>query len=201
MVRKKLTRVVFALNKKEDLRTRVKAFEEEKNSELESKLEERGWKATDGPNGDEDPCCTPLGEYVDRYIAIRSSGAVGKATIRNENNFARYIKASIGHVPLCDLTTRDVEVCLLAVPDLSRKWAEEKRAAREENRKQADWCKKHHKRMKPLAPIRVAGPDLQSKILKFLREVLNYAVEKEDIAKMWQKRSSSPGSSRRASHS
>lgn len=181
--KKKLTRVVFALNKKDDLKSQIEAFENEKNCELENKLEERGWKVTDGSDRDKGNCRTPLGEYVDRYIGIRSNGAVGKATLRNESNYTRYIRASIGHIPICDLTSRDVEECLLAVPDLSRKWAEEKRAEREENRKEADWCKKHHKRMKPLAPIRTAGQDLQSKILKFLREVLNYAVEKEDIAK------------------
>lgn len=181
--KKKLTRVVFALNKKEDLKSQVKAFEEEKNSELESKLEERGWKTAESDEQNEEVCRTPIGEYVYRYIDIRSNGAVGKETIRNENNYARYINAAMGHIPLYDLTSRDVEACLLTVPDLSRKWAEEKRAAREENRKKADWCKRHHRRMKPLAPIRVAGPDLQSKILKFLREVLNYAVEKEDITK------------------
>ena len=36
---------------------------------------------------------------------------------------------------------------------------------------------------KPYKPIKVAGPDMQSKILKFLREVMNYALEKDDILK------------------
>ena len=36
---------------------------------------------------------------------------------------------------------------------------------------------------KPYKPIKVAGPDMQSKILKFLREVMNYALEKDDITK------------------
>lgn len=31
--------------------------------------------------------------------------------------------------------------------------------------------------------MRVAGPDMQSKVLKFLREVMNYALEKDDVPK------------------
>ena len=122
-------------------------------------------------------------QHVQRYIDIRSNGAVGSETLRNERNYTRYVKATLAEIPICDLTSSDIENCLLAVPDLSRQWAEEKRAVQEENRKAADWCKRSHRSLKPLAPIRVAGPDLQSKILKFVREVLNYAVEKEDIPK------------------
>ncbi len=40
--KKKLTRTVFALNKKDDLKSQVDAFENEKNAELERRLEERG---------------------------------------------------------------------------------------------------------------------------------------------------------------
>ena len=43
--KKKLTRTVFALNKKDDLKSQVEAFEAEKNDALERKLEERGWRA------------------------------------------------------------------------------------------------------------------------------------------------------------
>ena len=89
--KKKLTRVVFALNKKEDLKSQVKSFEEEKNSELESKLEVRGCKTAESNDQNDELCRTPIGEYVYRYIDIRSNGAVGKETIRNENNYARYI--------------------------------------------------------------------------------------------------------------
>lgn len=40
--KKKLTHVVFALNKKEDLKDQMDAFEDEKNAELERALELRG---------------------------------------------------------------------------------------------------------------------------------------------------------------
>lgn len=180
--KKKLTRTVFALNKKDDLKSQIETFEAEKNDALEQKLEERGWKAAQD-EAEPTICNTPFGDYVQRYIDIRSNGAVGSETLRNERNYTRYVKATLASIPICDVTASDIENCLLAVPDLSRKWAEEKRAAREENRKAADWCKRSHRSLKPLAPIRVAGPDLQSKILKFVREVLNYAVEKEDVPK------------------
>ena len=45
------------------------------------------------------------------------------------------------------------------------------------------WAKKHGTLVKPFKPIKVAGPDMQAKVLKFIREVMNYALEKEDIAK------------------
>lgn len=181
--KKKLTRVAFALNKKDDLKSQVEAFENEKNEELEQKLEERGWKAAVDKEDEGSACKTPFGDYVQRYIDIRSNGAVGVETLRNEKNYTRYIKATLSTIPIRDLTASDIEECLLSVPELSRKWAEERRAEREANRREADWCKKAHRSLKPLAPIRVAGPDLQSKILKFIREVLNYAVDKEDIPK------------------
>ena len=40
--KKKLTRVVYALNKKDDLKSQVESFEDEKNAHLERCLEERG---------------------------------------------------------------------------------------------------------------------------------------------------------------
>ena len=40
--KKKLTRVVFALNRKDDLKSQIESFENEKNAELERKQEERG---------------------------------------------------------------------------------------------------------------------------------------------------------------
>ena len=40
--KKKLTRTVFALNRKDDLKSQVEAFEDEKNAVLERGLEERG---------------------------------------------------------------------------------------------------------------------------------------------------------------
>ena len=91
--KKKLTRTVFALNRKDDLKSQVEAFEDEKNAELE------------------------------------------------------------------------------------------RQAAWKENRKAARWAKKHGTLAKPFKPVRVAGSDMQSKVLKFLREVMNYALEKEDIPK------------------
>ena len=142
--KKKLTRTVFALNKKDDLKSQVEAFEAEKNDALERKLEERGWRAA-RDEGEPTICNTPFGDYVQRYIDIRSNGAVGSETLRNERNYTRYVKATLAEIPICDLTSSDIENCLLAVPDLSRQWAEEKRAVQEENRKAADWCKRSHR--------------------------------------------------------
>ena len=53
--KKKLTRTVFALNKKDDLKDQITAFEDEKNTELERKQEERGWVKQDGKS--EPGCC------------------------------------------------------------------------------------------------------------------------------------------------
>ena len=181
--KRKLTRTVFALNKKDDLKAQVKAFEDEKNVELEGKLEERGWVRQEvEPRGGKF-CTTPLGDYIERYIAIRSNGSVSAETIRNEKSFAKYVNASIGSIPINEVTSDDIEDCLLKVPELSEKWALERQKAWEENRKTAEWVKRHGTLAKPFKPIKVAGPDKQAKILKFLREVMNYALEKEDIAK------------------
>ncbi len=180
--KKKLTRTVFALNKKDDLKDQITAFEDEKNTELERKQEERGWVKQDGKS--EPGCCmTPLGTYAKRYIEIRSNGSVSKDTIRNEERYLHYVDAVIGAIPICKVTAEDIEACLLKVPELSERWARERQAAWEENRRTARWVRKHGTLAKPLKPIKIAGPDMQAKILKFLREVMNYALEKEDIPK------------------
>lgn len=181
--KKKLTKTVFALNKKEDLKSQIEEFEDEKNTHLERSLEERGWQKSNDSKDEDELCKTPLGEYAERYIEIRSNGSVGKDTIANERRYLKYVNASIGHIPVCDVTAEDVEYCLLQVPELSRKWALERRAARKDNRETARWAKKHTTLVKPFKPLKVAGPDLQSKVLKFIREVMNYALEKEDITK------------------
>ena len=181
--KKKLTRTVFALNKRDDLRAQVSAFEDEKNAELEEKMGQRGWEASANEREGTAYSSMGLGDYAQRYVDIRSNGSIGEETQRNERNYLRYVKASIGETAICDLTAEDIEFCLLQVPKLSEKWAKEKRAAQEANRLTADWCKRSHRKLKPLAPVRVAGPDLQAKVLKFIREVLNYACEKEDIQK------------------
>lgn len=180
--KKKLTRTVFALNKKDDLKAQVAAFEDEKNAELERKQEERGWVKQDGKS-EPGRCMTPLGAYTKRYIEIRSNGSVSKDTIKNEERYLQYVDAVIGTIPICKVTAEDIERCLLKVPELSEKWARERQAAWEENRKTARWVRKHGTLVKPFKPIKVAGPDMQAKILKFLREVMNYALEKEDVSK------------------
>lgn len=180
--KKKLTRTVFALNKKEDLKDQVAAFEDEKNAELERKQEERGWVKQIGGN-EPGRCMTPIGTYARRYIEIRSNGSVSKSTIKNELRYLQYVDAAIGCIPICKVTAEDIEQCLLKVPELSEKWARERQAAWEENRKTVRWAKKHGTLLKPFKPIKVAGPDMQAKVLKFLREVMNYALEKEDITK------------------
>lgn len=181
--KRKLTRTVFALNKKDDLKAEVKAFEDEKNAELEGKLEERGWVRQGDGRREPGSCATPLGDYIERYISIRSNGSVSLQTIKNERSFAKYVNASIGGIPINEVTSDDIEDCLLKVPELSKKWALERQKAWEENRRIAEWAKKHGTLAKPFKPIKVAGPDKQAKILKFLREVMNYALEKDDIVK------------------
>ena len=181
--KKKLTRTVFALNRKDDLKTQMDSFEDEKSAALERGLEERDWVRQDGPKREPGCCMTPLGTYIERYIEIRSNGSVSRDTIGNELRYLQYVDAAIGAIPICEVTAEDVEGCLLQVPELSEKWALERQAAWEENRKTARWAKKHGTLAKPFKPVRVAGSDMQSKVLKFLREVMNYALEKEDISK------------------
>lgn len=181
--KRKLTRTVFALNKKDDLKAQARVFEDEKNEELESKLEERGWMRQKAARPEAGSCTTPLGDYIERYIAIRSNGSVSAETVRNERSFSKYVNATIGSIPINEVTADDIEDCLLKVPELSERWALERRKAWEENRKTAEWAKRHKTLAKPFKPVKVAGPDKQAKILKFLREVMNYALEKDDIVK------------------
>lgn len=123
----------------------------------------------------------PFGEYAARYVE-RRVGSVGKATIVNERRYLQYVQASIGSIPLKDLAAEDVERCALEVPRLSEEWALEKLRMREENRARL-WREGNRRRQKPLAPIRVAGPAMQNKVLKFVREVLNDAVDREHISR------------------
>ena len=120
--KKKLTRVVFALNKKVDLRGQVKAFEEEKNAALALVLEREGGGGLDAAAW----AAMPFGEYAERYVD-RRAGAISAATVANERRYLEYAKATIGAIPLKELVAEDVERCVLAVPRLSREWAEEKR--------------------------------------------------------------------------
>ena len=120
--KKKLTRVVFALNKKVDLRGQVKAFEEEKNAALALALEREGGGGLDAAAW----AAMPFGEYAERYVD-RRAGAISAATVANERRYLEYAKATIGAIPLKELVAEDVERCVLAVPRLSREWAEEKR--------------------------------------------------------------------------
>ena len=158
--KKKLTRVVFALNKKVDLRGQVKAFEEEKNAALALALEREGEGGLDAAAW----AAMPFGEYAERYVD-RRAGAISAATVANERRYLEYAKATIGAIPLKELVAEDVERCVLAVPRLSREWAEERT------------------RRAPLKPPRVAGPAMQSKVLKFVREVLNDAVDREHVGR------------------
>lgn len=120
--KKKLTRVVFALNKKVDLRSQVKAFEEEKNAALALALEREGGGGLDAAAW----AAMPFGEYAERYVD-RRAGAISAATVANERRYLEYAKATIEAIPLKELVAEDVERCVLAVPRLSREWAEEKR--------------------------------------------------------------------------
>ena len=65
--KKKLTRVVFALNKKVDLKGQVRAFEEEKNAVLDLALEARGGGSLDAAAW----AAMPFGEYAERYVERR----------------------------------------------------------------------------------------------------------------------------------
>ena len=170
--------MVFALNKKVDLKGQAKAFEDEKNAELELALEADG---NAGALGSSAWAAMPFGEYAARYVE-RRVGSVAKATSDNERRYLQYVKASIGEVPLKKLTAEDVERCVLAVPRLSEEWANERQRMLEENR--ARLVREGNRRYKkPLAPIRVAGPAMQNKVLKFVREVLNEALDREHIAR------------------
>lgn len=120
--KKKLTRVVFALNRKDDLKSQIESFENEKNAELERKQEERGYARQGDDRNEPGRCMTPLGSYAERYIDIRSNGSVGKETITSERRLLQYVDAVIGSIPICKVTAEDIEGCILKVPELSEKW-------------------------------------------------------------------------------
>lgn len=175
--KKKLTRVVFALNKKVDLKGQVKAFEEEKNAALDLALEAQGGRSLDAAAW----AAMPFGEYAERYVD-RRSGAISAATVANELRYLKYAKATIGEIPLKELVAEDVERCLLSVPRLSEQWALERRRREEENRERL----RREGRLKaraPFSPVRTAGPAMQAKVLKFVREVLNDAVDREHVGR------------------
>ena len=177
MGRKKVTKTVYALNKKDDLRAQVRDFEDEQNATLEALLgkvqirtEARSSFTGEGS----------LAAYIDRYVELRSSGSISRQTLTSEKRYAQYVEATIGGVALRLLSSEDVERCILAVPRLSKEWALEKRREYEENRRRLE-REGNHRSKKPFGPLRVGGPDLQHKVLKFLREVLNDAVDREVI--------------------
>lgn len=175
--KKKLTRVVFALNKKIDLKGQVRAFEEEKNAVLDLALEARGGGSLDAAAW----AAMPFGEYAERYVE-RRVGVISPASTANERRYLKYAKATIGSIPLKELVAEDVERCVLAVPRLSEEWALEKRRREEENRERLRQ-EGRLKRRAPFSPVRVAGPAMQSKVLKFVREVLNDAVDREHVGR------------------
>lgn len=174
MGRKKVTKTVYALNKKDDLRAQVLDFEDEQNARLEVLLGRV--QAKDFPSssltGE-----SPLISYIERYIELRSSGTISRQTLTSERRYAQYVGETIGDVALRLLSSEDVERCVLAVPRLSKEWALEKRREYEENRRRLE-REGNHRKKKPFGPLRVGGADLQHKVLKFLREVLNDAVDR-----------------------
>lgn len=179
MGRKRMSRTVFARNKKEELRSRIAEFEEDANARLAATLEtssDNFPQTCIGAPAYSDK--TPIGDYADRYLEVRSNGSVSPYTLRKYAHKAKYVKELIGAIPLRDITAANVEECLLAVPRQSRIWAEELRRDRERNR--AERAAKGLKReTKPFAPIKVAGQDLQYEVLKFIRTLLDDAVERE----------------------
>lgn len=175
--KKKLTRVVFALNKKVDLKGQVRAFEEEKNAVLGLALEAQGGGSLDAAAW----AAMPFGEYAERYVE-RRVGVISPASTANERRYLKYAKATIGSIPLKELVAEDVERCVLAVPRLSEEWALEKRRREEENRERLRREGRLKKRA-PFSPVRVAGLAMQSKVLKFVREVLGDAVDREHVGR------------------
>lgn len=185
----KYTRRVFTLNRRE-LQSEVRSFEDEKNAELEKAiveynraLESSERKALSLPVDENGYCIAPLRELAERYIEVRSHGSVSPETIKNELNYLRYINATIGDKAACKVTSDDVEACLIAIPRLSRQWGQERIKRLEENRKTATWAKKKKTLVTPLKEPPIAGSDTQAKVLKFLREMYNYAFEKEQVPK------------------
>lgn len=185
----KYTRRVFTLNRRE-LQSEVRSFEDEKNAELEKAvveynqaLESSERKALSLPVGEDGYCTASVREFAERYIEVRSHGSVSPETIKNELSYLRYVNATIGDKAVCRVTSDDVEACLIAIPRLSRQWGQERIKRLEENRKSATWAKKKKTLVTPLKEPPVAGSDTQAKVLKFLREMYNYAFEKEQVPK------------------
>lgn len=178
--KKKITRTVFVLNKREDLRNQIAEFEDEQNGFLMAKIDELGLNPED--SRDYDFGCMPFGKYGHRYIEKRSHGAIGAKTLRNEQRYIKYAEATIGDIPLKELTAEDVERAVLAVPRLSEEWALARREEQKKKRAETPY-EKSHRKPKEYAEIRVAGASMQHKVLKFIREVLNDAVDREHISK------------------
>ena len=98
----KFTRRAFVLNRRE-LQDEVRAFEDEKNEEFirakddyEKSLEAKGKVTQALPLNDMGYCTASLTEFAERYIEVRSHGSVSEETIKNELNYMRYIRATIG---------------------------------------------------------------------------------------------------------
>lgn len=182
----KFTKRVFVLNQRE-LKDEVRYFEDDKCAVLDTALEAQeaqlavANRPRELPTNELGFCVAPLQTYAERYIEVRSHGSVSSDTIKNERNYLRYIKATIGHITMCEVTPNDVETCIIAIPRLSREWAEERRRQLEENRKTARWAQEKKTLAKPFKEPRIAGSDTQAKVLKFLREMYNYALDKEDV--------------------
>ena len=176
MGKKKISKTVFALNQRTDLKQQVEDFEAETNDLLTQKLFLSG-KTIEG-EGDLDFANMPIKLYGRRYIDIRRN-SISKETASNEERYLKYAVATIGEITLKDLTSEDVERAVLAVPRLSEEWACEKRRLQEEQR--ARVFAKTHRKTKPYKPLRIAGPAMQHKVLKFIREMLNDAVDREHI--------------------
>lgn len=186
--KRKFTKRVYVLNRKE-LQAEIEAFEAEKCEELDNAELEHNKalmvaekKSLSLPKNEKGLCTACLTSYAERYIELRSNGSVKKETLKHEEYCLKYINATIGSIPVYKVTADDVESCLIAIPTLSRQWAEAKRKEREDNRKKAKWAKKKAL-VKPFKEIKVAGSDTQAKVLKFLRELYNYALDKEDVTR------------------
>lgn len=172
---KKYSKTVYVLNKKTDLKEKVKAFENAKTEELESLV-----KADSSSNGEVDldiDAHTSLRVYLQYYCEVRAPG-LSKETVTNEASNSKYICETLGEIPLGKLSSNDIERAIKRVPELSERWAVQLREERERKRSSTN-PNVHHRKLKPLKPIRVAGPDKQYKVLKFMREALNFAVDKE----------------------
>ncbi len=151
----KFTKRVFVLNRRE-LQGEVRAFEDEKNADLDSakdayekSLEAAGKEAPALPVNEDGYCTAPLIDYAERYVEVRSHGSVSSETTKNELNYLRYIRATIGGIILFKVTSDDIEGCLIEVPRLSRKWAEERRKSQEANRKTAKWAQEKKTLIQP----------------------------------------------------